>query len=295
MPVVGFLTSSSDFDYRAFHRGLNESGFVEGRNVAIEYRTADNQLDRLPALAADLVRRQVKVIVAAGGAAAVPAKAATTTIPIVFCVGQNPVALGLVASFNRPGGNLTGFSTLSGELGPKRLELLREAIPTATRMAALINPAAPFAESQSQELQTATRTLGLQLHILHASTDRELEAAFASAIQLRTEALAIVANVFFVDRSEQLAKLSLRHALPTAFMYREFVVGGGLMSYGGSLTDMYRLAGGYTGRILKGERPSDLPVQQSTKIELIINMKTAKTLGLTFPITLLGRADEVIE
>jgi putative ABC transport system substrate-binding protein len=300
MPVIGFLRSTaatgSEHIVTAFLRGLKEAGFVEGRNVAIEYRWADNQNDRLPVLAADLIRRQVTVIVAAGIPAALAAKAATTTIPIVFEIAADPVEVGLVASLNRPGGNLTGVTTLNVELGPKRLELLHEVVPTTRSIALLVNPASPVnAARLSTDTQAAARAFGLQLNVLHASTERDFDAVFASLIQLRAGALVIGNDAFFLSRSEQLAALTVRHTQPTIFAYREFAAAGGLMSYGGSLTDAYRLTGVYTGRILKGEKPVDLPVQQSTKVELFINLKTAKTLGLTFPITLLGRADEVIE
>ena len=298
MPVVGFLNGASAWEFAhlaaAFRQGLSETGYVEGRNVLVEYRWAEGHYDRLPILVADLVRRQVAVI-AANGPAAVAAKAATATIPIVFNTGVDPVELGLVASLNHPGGNLTGVTDLAQELGPKRLELLHELVPTATVVAVLVNPSYPGAEILLRDLQVAARTLALQIHVLHASTEHELDTAFASLVQLRAGALVIGPDSFFNSRSELLAALTVRHAVPAIFQYREFAAAGGLMSYGGSITDQYRLVGAYTGRILKGEKPADLPVQQSTKIELIINMKTAKALGLTFPITLLGRADEVIE
>jgi putative tryptophan/tyrosine transport system substrate-binding protein len=279
----------------ALRRGLIETGFVEGRNLAVEYRWADGQYDRLPSLAADLVRQQVTVIVAGANPSAVAAKAATTTIPIVFWVNRDPVALGLVASLNHPGGNLTGVVTLSGELGPKRLELMRELVPAATTIAVLVNPINPGSETQSRDAQAAARTLGLQLHVLHASTEHDLEAAFETLIQLRAGGLVISSDAFFVGRSEKLAALALRHVVPAIFQYREFAAAGGLMSYGGNITEAIRLAGIYTGRILKDEKPADLPVQQATKVELFLNLRTARTLGLTVPSSLLGRADEVIE
>jgi putative ABC transport system substrate-binding protein len=299
-PVVGFLGSELPGLFasrlRAFHQGLNEAGYVEGRNVAIEYRWAEGQFDRLPALAADLARRQVAVIVGHGDASMLAAKAATATTPIIFWTTGDPVAMGVVASLSRPGGNLTGVTTLGGELVPKRLELLHELVPMATVIAVLVNPTnPPTAETDSNDLQAAARTLGVALHFLHASTEPEIDAAFATLVQLPAGALLIDNDGFLAVRKEQLAVLALRHALPAITGSREFPAAGGLMSYGGSLNDLYRVLGVYTGRVLKGEKPADLPVQQSTKIELIINLKTAKALGITFPLPLLGRADEVIE
>ena len=300
MPAVGLLgaTSASGFAAQlvAFRRGLSEAGVVEGRDAAIEYRWADDQYERLPELAADLVRRQVAVIATIGGnAASVAARAATKTIPIVFHGSVDPVEAGFVASLNRPGGNMTGVVSLNVDTGQKRLELLHELVPTANTIALLLNPTNAVAETQSNDLLAAARTLGLELHVLHASTEGEFEPAFARLMQLRAGGLVIGTDGFLVSRSERLAALTLRHALPTIFQYRAFAEAGGLMSYGGSVTDSYRLSGVYTGRILKGQKPADLPVQQATKVELIINLKTARALGLTVPLPLLGRADEVIE
>jgi putative tryptophan/tyrosine transport system substrate-binding protein len=300
MPVIGFLNSESPdlFAYlvRAFRQGLSETGYVEGSNVAIEYRWADGQYDRLPALVADLIRRQVAVIAANSPAPVMAAKVATATIPIVFATGYDPVAAGLVASLNRPGGNLTGVTTLTAEVGPKRVELLHELMPAATSIALLINPAAgPLGETITTDLQAAARKRGLQFHVLHANTVRDFDTVFATLAQLRAGGLVIGSDPFFNSQSEQLALLAIHHAVPAIYQYREFAAAGGLMSYGGSLTDMYRQVGVHTGRILKGEQPADLPVQQTTKVELIINLKTAKALGLTVPPTLLARADEVIE
>jgi putative ABC transport system substrate-binding protein len=298
-PVVGFLNGASAWEYAhvvaAFRQGLSETGYEEGRNVLVDYRWAEGHYDRLPTLAADLVRRQVAVIASGGNAAVRAAKAATNTISIVFYVGGNPVELGLVASLNRPGGNATGVVSMNDELGPKRLELVHGLVPAATTIAALVNPTNPGMETESRGLQMAARTLAVQLQILHARTEHEIEIAFAGLAQLRTGALVIASDAFFNARSEQFAALALRHAVPTIFQFRDFTAAGGLMSYGGSLADQYRLVGSYTGRILKGENPADLPVQQSTKVELIINLKTAKAFGLSVPLALLGRADEVIE
>jgi len=301
MPVVGFLSSASPDLYvtrlNAFRQGLKEAGYVEGQNVAIEYRWADGQNDRLPTMAADLVRRQVAVIATPGSTpAALAAQAATTTIPIVFSIGGDPVQFGLVATLNRPGGTLPGGTFLSIEVGPKRLELLHELVPMATVVGLLVNPTNPnLAEPTTKNLRAAAHTLGLQLHILNASTDRDFDTVFATLIQLQLGALVIGADPFFSSRLEQLAALTVRHAVPTVYQTREFTAAGGLMSYGASFTDAFRAAGVYTGRILKGDKPADLPVQQLVKVELIINRKTAKALGLTVPPALLARANEVIE
>jgi putative tryptophan/tyrosine transport system substrate-binding protein len=297
--VIGFLSGRSPAETKvvdAFRKGLGETGYAEHKNLSIEYRWAEGRYDQLPALAADLVGRRAAVIVASGGLPApLAAKAATTTIPIVFAIGVDPVVAGLVASLNRPGGNLTGVTNLNTELVPKRLELLHVLLPSATIVAALLNPTNPNGEAQSRDLQVAARTLGLQMRILHASTERDFDMVFTNLMQQRAGALVIGTDGFFLSRSEQLAALSVRYAVPAIFQYPEFTTAGGLMSYGGSDTDMYQLAGRYTGRILQGEKPSDLPVQQSTKVELIINLRTARLLGINVPLSLLGRADEVIE
>jgi putative ABC transport system substrate-binding protein len=300
MPVIGYLSAGSPDGFAerlaAFRQGLGETGYVQGRNLAIEFGWAGDRLDRLPALAADLVRKQVRVIAAFGGIEGnLAAKAATTTIPIVFATGDDPIATGLVSTLNRPGGNLTGVTTLGVEVAPKRLELMHEIVPAASAIAVLINPDRPTAAAITRDLEQAARTLGRQIHILHASNEREIDAAFATVVQLRAGALVIGNDAYYNSRTEQFAALTIRHALPTVYQNREFVAAGGLMSYGGSITEAYRISGTYVGRILKGEKPADLPVQQATKIELIINMKTAKALGLAFPTAILVRADEVIE
>jgi putative ABC transport system substrate-binding protein len=301
MPVIGFLGSASQDPWagrmRAFHQGLSETGYVVGQNVAIEYRWAEGQNDRLPQLAADLVRRQVTVIATPGSTpAALAAKAATTMIPIIFELASDPVALGLVTSLARPGGNITGVTSLNAEVGPKRLELLHELVPTATIVGLLVNPTNPnLAEPITKNLGAAARSLGLEMHVLHASTDRDLDTVFATVVQLRAGGLVIGPDPFFSSRLGQLAALSVRHAVPTVYQTREFTAAGGLMSYGASFTDTFRAAGNYTGRVLKGDKPADLPVQQSTKVELIINLSTAKALGLEVPRILIARADEVIE
>jgi putative tryptophan/tyrosine transport system substrate-binding protein len=298
VPVIGFLSSNSPGQFsgrlQAFREGLNETGYVEGRNVAIEYRWANDQNDRLPALAADLIRRRVTVIFA-NRPSALAAAALTTTIPIVFNSGADPVRLGLVASLNRPGGNLTGVTNLGEELGPKRLELLHELVPTAGTVAALVNPANPNADRVTRDLMAAARTLGLQIHVLHASTESDFTTVFATLVQLRAEALVVGVDALFNNRSEHLAAMTLRYRVPTISFGRQFAAAGGLMSYGGNQTDSFRTAGVYVGRILRGEKVADLPVQQSTKIEFVINLKTAKAIGLTVPNTLLVSADEVIE
>jgi putative ABC transport system substrate-binding protein len=300
VPVIGFLSAATPQGYArqlsAFLKGLSEAGYVEGRDVTIEYRWAENQDDRLPALASDLVHRQVTVIAATTTAASLAAKAATTTIPIVFETGADPVQLGLVVSLARPGGNVTGVTQTNQEVTPKRLQMLHELVPTASIMALLVNPASPYqAQTQSSAALLAAHTLGLDLHVLNASTESDFDAVFTNVIQLRAGGLVIAADPFFIGRSEQLAALTVRHAVPTIFETHEFAAAGGLMSYGAPIGETYRLAGNYTGRVLKGDKPADLPVQLATKVELFINLKTAKALGITFPLTLLGRADEVIE
>jgi putative ABC transport system substrate-binding protein len=298
IPVIGYLNGGSPDRsahlVRAFRQGLQDTGYAEGRNVAIEFRWADGQYDRLPAMAADLVRRQVAVIFA-DTPGVLAAKAATTTVPIVFAIAGDPVAIGLVASMNHPGGNLTGQTSLNVEVGPKRLELLHEMVPAATILALLVNPTNPNAQAIASDAHSAAGALGFELHVLHASTEREFDAVFASLVQLRAGGLVISTDPFFTNQGEQLGALALRNAMPAIYQYPEFAAAGGLMSYGGSIADNFRLLGTYAGRILKGEKPADLPVQQSTKVELIINLKTAKALGINVPITLLGRADEVIE
>jgi putative tryptophan/tyrosine transport system substrate-binding protein len=297
MPVVGFLSSqSADARFTvAFLQGLKETGYFEGQNVAVEYRHADNQYDRLSALVADLVRRRVAVIVAPTATAALAAKAATMTIPIVFTTGGDPVALGLVASLNRPGANATGSAILGAELAPKRLQLLRELIPDAARFGVLAEPAFPATQSIITDLHAAARTLGRQLVVVYAGTDSDLEAAFTIFSQQRVGAVLVGNSPFYNQRTAQLAALAARHALPAILPYREYAMVGGLMSYGTSLGYAFHQAGIYTGRILKGAKPADLPVEQVVKVEMVINLKTAKALGLTIPETLLATADEVIQ
>ena len=302
MPVVGVLSSEwpnavTADRLHAFREGLNDTRYVEGRNVTIEYRWAEGRNDRLPALAAELVRLPVNVIVCAGSTpATIAAKAASTTVPIVFYGGADPVSMGLVASLSRPGGNVTGVTTLNVEIGAKRLEVLHELVPTATMIAGLVNPTNPvIAETETRDLQAAARTLGLTLHMLHASSEQEIDTAFMTLVQVRAGALVIGTDALFNSRSEQLAVLTLRDEVPAIYQFREFVLSGGLASFGTTVVDTYRPLGVYTGRILKGEKPADLPVQQATKLDLIINMKTANALGITVPLPLVGRADEVIE
>jgi putative ABC transport system substrate-binding protein len=299
LPVIGFLgTEPPDLfanRVRAFHKGLGETGYVEGQNVAVEYRWAEGQNERLPALAADLVRRQVTVI-AANGPAAVAAKVATTMVPIVFFSGGDPVERGLVVSLNRPGGNLTGVSTLGVEVAAKQLQLLHELVRTSTVVTLLVNPTNPtLAPAESRAAQATAAALGLQLHVLHASNERDFNTVFTTLAQLRAGALVIAVDALFTSRMEELATLALSHGIPATYPFREFAAAGGLMSYGSSDAEAFRLMGVYTGRILKGDKPSDLPVEQPTKFELVINMKTAKALGLNVPPSLLARADEVIE
>jgi len=300
-PVIGFLSSASPDKYTirldAFRQGLKEVGYVEGQNVRVEYSWAEGQNQRLATLGAELVQRQVNVLVSAGGTpSALAAKAATATVPIVFVVGTDPVAIGLVASLNRPGGNVTGVTTLNVGLGPKWLELLHQILPAATNIAVLTNPSSPaIAQAFVEALRPAANTFRLQLHVLEASTERDIDKAFAALGQLRADALVITPDTFFSSRAEQLGALSVRYTVPTVFEFKPFTAAGGLLSYGGSETDNYRLLGNYTGKILKGEKPADLPVQQATKVELIINLKTAKKLGITVPQSVQSRADEVIE
>jgi putative ABC transport system substrate-binding protein len=298
MPVIGLLSSARPDTYAhyiaAFREGLSKFGYIEGQNVLIEYRWAEGHNDRLPAMAADLVARQVAVIAAPGSTpGAMAAKAATTTIPIVFGTGADPIKLGLVASLNRPGGNATGISFLTSDLWAKQLELLREVVPNAALIAVIMNPTNPAIEYRS--FQDGAARLGVRLVVLNAVSESDIEMAFATVVQQRAEALLVAGDTLFTERLNQLVALVTRHSVPTIYFVREFAIAGGLMSYGTSLSDSYRLVGVYIGRILKGAKPADLPVQQSTTVELVINLKTARALGLTIPLPLLGRADEVVE
>jgi putative ABC transport system substrate-binding protein len=300
MPLIGYLGAESPAAFAsrvaAFRQGLSETGYVEGRNVTIEFRWAEGQHNKLPALAAELVGRSVNVIVAPGGApAALAAKSATATIPIVFEMGADPVALKLVETLNRPGGNLTGVTSLNVEVTPKRLEILHEVVPAAAVIAVLINPTSPTTNAQLRNLQGVADTLGVRLHILHASTEQDFDVVFETLVQLRAGGLVVASDTFFATHSEQLAGLTIRRMVPAIHQSRDFAVAGGLMSYAGSFKESHHQAGIQTGRILKGEKPADLPVHQVTKVELFINVKAAKTLGITFPLSLIGRADEVIE
>ena len=300
MPVIGWLsTETRDVeDYRVvpFRQGLKEAGYVEGQNLTIEYRFAEGQYDRVSVLAAELVRRQVSVIAAGGVVAARAAKAATTTTPIVFQIADDPVQLRFVASLGRPGGNITGVTSLNVEVAPKQLELLHELVPAATTIALLVNPDSPTQiESATREAQAAARRLALELHVVQARTERDLDAIFAALVKSHIDALAIVPDSLFTSRREQIGKLAFRHAVPAISPYREFAAAGGLMSYGTNIPNLYRQVGVYTGRILKGEKPADLPVQQAVKLELVINLKTARALGVDVPLSMLMRVDEVIE
>jgi putative ABC transport system substrate-binding protein len=300
MPVVGFLNTASPAPFanlvRAFREGLAKAGYIEGQNVAIEYRWAEGRPGRLPELAAELIRRRVNVIAATGGSpAALAAKAATAAIPIVFQIGVDPVEVGLVSSLNRPGANITGATMLASELGPKRLELLREMVPNATAIGLLVDTTSPGSSALMREVSATAEKLGLQMQIVKATSEREVEPAFVELLRSRVGALSIMATPLFNGLSEKLAALTVGHRIPSIYQFREFTAAGGLMSYGGSISDAYYQAGIYTGRILHGDKPADLPVQQSTKVELFVNLKTAKALGLTVPLPLLGRADEVIE
>ena len=298
-PVIGFLNGASyglsEHLVRAFRQGLSEEGFVEGKNVTFEYRSAEGIYTTLPGLAADLVSHQVDLLAATGTPTGLPAKAATAAIPIVFVTGSDPVQQGLVQHLNHPGGNLTGATTLAVEMGQKRLQLLRDLLPQAGAFGALINPVGPNVEPLLEDVREAARKIGVSLHIVHASKEQDFDAAFSELSQKKVDALVIGTDTFFNSQSAKLGARTLREALPAIYQYREFAAAGGLMSYGGSITDAYRVAGVYAGRILKGEKPGDLPVQQSTKAELFINLKTAKAIGLDIPPALLARADEVIE
>jgi putative ABC transport system substrate-binding protein len=300
MPVIGFLgpgsAQSDAYRVTPFRQGLSEAGLVDGQNFRIEYRWADSHYDRLPALATELVHRQVAVIATSGTPAALAAKTATKTIPIVFETAADPVKIGLVASLNRPGGNITGVTQASEEVAPKRLELLHELLPKAGAVALLVNPTTPeLAETQKHQVLSAAQALGIDLHVLNASTEQDFGRVFAKLTELRAGGLVIGGSAFFTSHVRQLAALTVQHAVPAIYQWREFVAAGGLMSYGANVTDMHRLVGIYAGRILKGDKPADLPVQQATKVEMFINLKTARALGITIPLPLSGRADEIFE
>jgi putative ABC transport system substrate-binding protein len=300
VPVIGFLgpgsAQSDAYRVTAFRQGLSEAGLVDGQNFTIEYRWAESRYNRLPALAAELVRRQVAVIATSGTPAALAAKAATQTIPIVFETAADPVKIGLVASLSRPGGNVTGVTQASEEIAPKRLELLHELLPKAGRLALLVNPTAPvLAEPQKREVLSAAQALGIDLHVLNASTEQDFDRIFAKLTELRAGGLVIGGDAFFTSRATHLAVLTVQHAVPAIYQWREFAAAGGLMSYGSNVTETHRLVGIYAGRILKGGKPADLPVQQAAKVEMFINLKTARTLGITIPLPLSGRADEIFE
>ena len=300
MPVIGFLgpgsAQSDTYRVTAFRQGLSEAGLVDGQNFTIEYRWAESRYDRLPALAAELVRRQVAVIATSGTPAALAAKAATQTIPIVFETAADPVKIGLVASLARPGGNVTGVTQASEEIAPKRLELLHELLPKAGVLALLVNPTAPeLAEQQKREVLSAAQALGIDLHILNASTEQDFDRIFAKLAELRAGGLVIGGDAFFTSQAKQLAALTVQHAVPAIYQWREFAAAGGLMSYGPNVTETHRLVGTYAGQILKGGKPADLPVQQAAKVEMLINLKTARALGITIPLPLSGRADEIFE
>ena len=299
MPVIGFIRNTSANAsanlVAAFRRGLTEAGYIEGQNIAVEYRWAENQDERLPGLAADLVRRQCAVIIAGGNGAALAVKAATATIPIVFSTGDDPIALGLVASLNRPEGNVTGIYFYTDALESKQLDLLRETVPKANVIGVLVNPTSLASVAQARDAQAAARALGQQIYIVNVNSERDIDPAFATLVQHQVGGILVAGNALFTGQRNRLVALAAHHALPVIYYGREFVEAGGLMSYGASMTDAYRQVGNYAGRILKGTKPADLPVQTPTKFELIINLKTAKTLGLTVPPTLLTHADEVIE
>ena len=300
VPVIGFLgpgsAQSDAYRVTAFRRGLSEAGLVEGQNFTIEYRWAEGQYDRLPALAAELAHRKVAVIATSSTPAALAAKAATKTIPIVFETAANPVKVGLVASLNRPGGNITGVTQASAEVAPKRVELLHELLPKARMLALLVNPSVPeLAEPQTREVLSAARALGINLHVLNASTEQDFDTVFAKLTELRAGGLVIAGDAFFTSHAKQLAALTVQHGVPAIYQWREFAAAGGLMSYGSDITETHRLVGLYVGRILKGDKPADLPVQQASKVEMYINLKTARALGITIPLPLSGRADEIFE